>query len=183
MTVLPARTPRLIVRRFTTGDLDDFLAYQADPEVRRHLPGEPMSPARAAGYLRAQAELDDRARAAWHGYAVQHVADDRVIGDVGVWLPADPAATPDIGFQFHPARHGQGYAREAVRALLRHCFEGLGLPRVTATCDPANTASQALMRRLGMRPAKDTPDTVQYDLSREQWLAGAAPPDQRAGSR
>ncbi|WP_305788322.1 GNAT family N-acetyltransferase [Symbioplanes lichenis] len=164
-----SETPRLLVRRFTPGDLDDFLAYQSDPEVRRHLPGTPMTREQAADYLRVQAGLDERAPGAWHGYAVQHLADDRVIGDIGVWLPAEPAGVPDIGFQFHPACHGRGYAREAVRAFLPHVFETLALPRITATCAPANTASQALMKRLDMRLLSATSQDIQYGLTREQW--------------
>ncbi|MFI1990881.1 GNAT family N-acetyltransferase [Actinoplanes sp. NPDC020271] len=165
------RTARLLLRRFTPGDLEDFLDYQGDPVVRRHLPGEPMTPAQAADYLTAQSTLDDGKLDAWHALAVHHVADDRVIGDVGVWLPADPAATPDAGFQFHPAYHGRGYAREAVHALLRHVFATLAPPRVTATCSPANTASQALMRRLGMRLVSATADDVRYELTRDDWTS------------
>lgn len=165
--VVSLRTERLFLRRFAIGDLNDFLDYQADPEVRRHLPGSPMTPAQAAEYLEAQAVLDERALDSWHALAVHHVADDRVIGDLGIWLPADPGATPDIGFQFHPAYHGKGYAGEAVRAFLHHVFETLALTRITATCSPANTTSQALMRRLGMRLHTTTPETIQYDLTRD----------------
>ncbi|MBM2620474.1 GNAT family N-acetyltransferase [Actinoplanes sp. LDG1-06] len=100
------KTPRLILRRFTTDDLDDFLGYQSDPIVRRHLLGSPMTAAQAADYLTTQSVLDNGALDSWHALAVHHVADDRVIGDVGIWLPANPRATPDIGFQFHPAYHG-----------------------------------------------------------------------------
>lgn len=36
------RTDRLIIRRFSPADLDGFCAYQADPRVRRYVPGDPM---------------------------------------------------------------------------------------------------------------------------------------------
>jgi [ribosomal protein S5]-alanine N-acetyltransferase len=163
------RTSRLLVRRFTPADLDDFLGYQADPQVRRHMRGDPMIPEKAAGYLQAQSVLDERAAPAWHAYAVHHLADDRVIGDVGIWLPGEPGAVPDLGFQFHPAYHGRGYAHEAVQAFLTHVFTTLALPRITATCAPANTASQALMQRLGMRLLSTTPEDIQYVLTLEQW--------------
>ncbi|AGL16605.1 GNAT family N-acetyltransferase [Actinoplanes sp. N902-109] len=166
-------TARLLIRRFTIGDLDDFLDYQADPEVRRYLLGEPMTPAQAAEYLTTQATLDDRVPDAWHARAVHHVADDRVIGDLGIWLPARDGASPDIGFQFHPAYHGKGYAHEAVRAYLHQVFETLAPARITATCAPANTASQALMKRLGLRLSVATADKIEYDLTHDQWRAMA----------
>jgi RimJ/RimL family protein N-acetyltransferase len=161
------------VRRFAPGDLADFLAYQGDPVVRRHLPGEPMSTEQAVDYLAAQAVLDEKAVNAWHGYAVQHRADDRVIGDVGVWLAADRDGTGDVGFQFHPDYHGQGYAREAMETFLAYVFETLALPRVTAGCDAANRRSWGLMERLGMHQIEKSPEKVQYGLTREQWAATA----------
>ena len=165
------RSPRLIIRRFAVEDLADFLAYQADPVVRRYLPGEPMSPEQAIDYLNAQAVLDETAVDAWHGYAVQQTAG-RVIGDIGVWLSSRPedANSGDVGFQFHPDVHGRGYAREAMQAFLPHVFETLGLQRITATCHAANTSSRRLMERLGMQLIHRTAEELRYGLSRQRWL-------------
>ncbi|WP_250005623.1 GNAT family N-acetyltransferase [Actinoplanes sp. M2I2] len=164
-------TPRLVVRRFTSGDLADFLSYQSDPAVRRYLPGAPMTADQALEYLAAQAVLDDDQLDAWHGFAVHHVADDRVIGDVGVWLASDRDHAGDVGFQFDPRYHGQGYAREAMEAFLGHLFGPAGLRAVTAGCDPGNDASWGLMLRLGLRPMPGTEQSLMYGLTREQWLA------------
>ena len=57
----------------------------------------------------------------------------------------------DLGWVLHPDHAGHGYATEAVRELLRLCFEELGLRRVTANCFADNTASWRLMERVGMR--------------------------------
>ncbi|HEY0690820.1 MAG TPA: GNAT family protein [Kribbella sp.] len=48
-----------------------------------------------------------------------------------------------------PAHTGHGYATEAVRELIRLCFEDLGLRRVTSNCFAANDASRRLMERVG----------------------------------
>ncbi|WP_179855521.1 GNAT family N-acetyltransferase [Paractinoplanes atraurantiacus] len=161
----------MTIRRFAPGDLADFLAYQGDPAVRRHLPGEPMTSAQATGYLAAQAALDDGARDAWHGFAVELADEKRVIGDLGVWLPARPAKTGDVGFQFHPGFHGRGYAREAMQAFLPYAFETFALKTVTATCHPANSASWGLMERLGMHRVEEAETHVRYALAR----SGARP--------
>jgi RimJ/RimL family protein N-acetyltransferase len=50
-----------------------------------------------------------------------------------------------------PAHRRRGYAREAARALIDHAFDQLRLRRVVATTSHDNTASQAVMRSLGMR--------------------------------
>ena len=53
----------------------------------------------------------------------------------------------ELGWVLHPDYAGHGYATEAVRELLRLCFDELGLRRVTAGCFAANTASWRLMER------------------------------------
>jgi RimJ/RimL family protein N-acetyltransferase len=70
----------------------------------------------------------------------------------------------------HPDHAGQGYATEAVRELIRLCFEDLGLRRVTANCFADNEASWRLMERLGMRRELHA---VHESLHRSgEWLDG-----------
>jgi ribosomal-protein-alanine N-acetyltransferase len=167
-------TRRLLIRRFTPADLEDFCAYQADPQVRRYLAGEPMDVDQAAQYLASQAVLDERKTKAWHDYAVQLVESGTVIGNVGVYLASEVEG--DIGFQFHPGFHRQGYGLEAATAFLAYLFEGLGLERVTAGCDQANDASHALIGRLGLRPQAQpvTAGGYNYELTRDEWSAQRA---------
>jgi RimJ/RimL family protein N-acetyltransferase len=76
----------------------------------------------------------------------------------------------ELGWVLHPDHAGHGYATEAVRALLRLCFEELGLRRVTANCFAANEASWRLMERVGMRRELYT---VRESLHRSgEWLDG-----------
>ncbi|WP_092556754.1 GNAT family N-acetyltransferase [Actinoplanes derwentensis] len=84
-----------------------------------------------------------------------------VVGDLMVkvedaWAQAEVAdrargMQAELGWVLHPEHAGRGYATEAVRELLRLCFEDLGLHRVTATCFAGNEASWRLMERVGMR--------------------------------
>jgi [ribosomal protein S5]-alanine N-acetyltransferase len=150
------RTPRLLIRRLTPEDYDDFAAYHAHPRVRRFMAGAPMDAEQAARYLAEQAVLDERELKRWHGYAVALVATGTVIGDVGVYLAS--ADEGDVGFQFHPDHHRQGYGLEAMTAFLDYCFGPLGLTHVTAGCDRANDASAALLTRLGLH--RRVPDAV-----------------------
>lgn len=49
-----------------------------------------------------------------------------------------------------PERQRNGLASEAATAMLVYAFERLGMPRVVATTENDNVASQAVMRRVGM---------------------------------
>lgn len=56
-----------------------------------------------------------------------------------------------IGYIVDPARQRQGIATEAVSAMLDFCFGDLSLHRVQAFIHPGNTASLALVEKLGFR--------------------------------
>ncbi|MHB1288892.1 GNAT family N-acetyltransferase [Georgenia sp.] len=74
----------------------------------------------------------------------------------------------ELGWMIHPDHCGNGYATEAVRALIRLCFAQLGLRRLTANCFADNTASWRLMERVGMRRELHT---VRDSLHRDgEWL-------------
>ena len=94
-------------------------------------------------------------------------------------------AQADLGWVLHPDHTGHGYATEAVRELIRWCFEDLGLRRVTANCFADNTASWRLMERVGMRRetcavkeslhrSGEWLDTMGYGLLAEERISAAA---------
>jgi RimJ/RimL family protein N-acetyltransferase len=55
-----------------------------------------------------------------------------------------------VGYGLGSAFRGQGYATEAVRALLDHGLRVVGLRRIWAVTDRENVGSARLMRRVGM---------------------------------
>jgi RimJ/RimL family protein N-acetyltransferase len=57
----------------------------------------------------------------------------------------------EIGITIAPAFQGNGYATEALNAVLNLLFVQLGKHRVFASVDPCNLRSMALMKRLGLR--------------------------------
>lgn len=60
---------------------------------------------------------------------------------------------PEVGLYWavDPQHRGNGYATEAARALVDWAFGHLELARIVAMTTHDNAASQAVMRRLGMR--------------------------------
>ena len=59
---------------------------------------------------------------------------------------------PEIGYGISPEFQGQGYATEAVRAASRWALAQLGVAAVEAETEPANAASQAVLRKVGFVP-------------------------------
>lgn len=116
-------TPRLRLRRFTPGDAKDFVAYRSDPEVARFQDWEfPLSLESAQRLLRSYSRSDPGAPG-WFPYAIEVKADGRVAGDVAVHRQRS-GQEAELGFSLARDRQGQGYATEAVAAVLRALFAG-----------------------------------------------------------
>ena len=58
-------------------------------------------------------------------------------------------------YAFDPSYHGQGYATEAVRALVDFAFQSVNVHRIWITTSHDNERSQKLMKRIGMKIGKD----------------------------
>ena len=101
--------------------------------------------------LRVRQLHESPERLAWPVCAI--VRDGAMVGHIGYHGPpgANALRAPDaveIGYTIFPEHRRQGYATEAVRALLEHA-RGQGIHRVIASVGPRNEASLALVRRLG----------------------------------
>jgi ribosomal-protein-alanine N-acetyltransferase len=59
------------------------------------------------------------------------------------------AMSCSLGYWVGAPYQRMGYTSAAVRAILRYCFDDLGLHRVEAACQPDNAPSRALLRKVG----------------------------------
>ena len=148
----PRRTERLALRPARPEDAEATWRFRRLESVARWLTEAPTS-------------LDSHRRTFEHparlATTVVVELDGRVVGDLmlrveDAWGQREVAeqargSQAELGWVLDPAFEGRGYATEAVRELVRMCFEDLGLRRVVATCFADNAPSWRLMERLGMR--------------------------------
>ena len=175
----PIRTPRLLIRDFRLEDVEDAHLYGSDPEVARYMPWGPNSPEETAAVMARS--LNEQAT--WprldHGFAIQHLASERVIGAIALHLRDLEGRAVEMGYCLNRSFWRQGLVTEAARAMLAVAFETLGLRRVFATCDVRNVGAYAVMEKLGMRRegafrqdriVKGTPrDTYLYAILADEW--------------
>ena len=133
-------TARLLLRPLQPYDVDPLHGMLSDPEVMRYWSTPPHGAVEetAAWIADSRAAM---ARGEASDFAV--LRDGRFVGRVAFWMGNE------IGFLFARAVWGQGIAREAVGAVLRHGFDRLGFQSVRADVDPRNTGSLKLLERLG----------------------------------
>jgi RimJ/RimL family protein N-acetyltransferase len=148
MSVLPITTARLILRVMQPSDAPAFARYRNLDEIARYQDWDlPYGIDDAHRALAAQDGHTDLTDGDWTQVAIEHAGT--VIGDLAVSLDtAGRHAT--IGYTLAPEYHGRGFASEAAGALVDAVL-ALGVHRILATLDPANTASMRVVEGLGFR--------------------------------
>ena len=82
-------------------------------------------------------------------YKIVRKGDAVAIGICGLFKRVN-LDDPDIGFAVLPDYCGNGYAAEAARAVVAHARDDLKLRNLAAIVSPGNTASIALIEKLGL---------------------------------
>jgi RimJ/RimL family protein N-acetyltransferase len=149
--IFPITTARLLLRPFTAEDLDDVWAYQRRPEVARYMLWEPRN------RQQCQAAVDQMAKEtglAEEGdcLSLAVVSPDAArVGQIELVWRSKQSRQGEVGYVFNPEFQGKGLATEAARAMLRWGLEEFDLHRIVGRCHAHNSASAALLQRLGMR--------------------------------
>ena len=156
-------TERLVLRPVTTDDHAALLAHWTQPDVRRFLfDGAALSAAEVTETIgESVADFAARGYGIWIvelGSGAGPVAAARFVGTAGL-RPLEESGL-EIFYSLAPGAWGYGYATEAARAVLEYGLGPLGLPEVLAEVDEGNTASVAVVKRLGMTPYAVVPGVL-----------------------
>ena len=140
-------TARLVLRPVTADDHAVLLAHWAAPDVRRFLFDGAVLSAPEIGEA-IEASVRDFPTAGYGLWLINERDRPDLAGTAGL-RPLEDLGL-EIFYSLAPAAWGKGYATEAARAVLEHALGPLGLTEVLAEVDEGNTASIAVIERLGM---------------------------------
>jgi RimJ/RimL family protein N-acetyltransferase len=147
---LELRTKRTLLRQWKDSDLPDWVAMNADADVRRYFPTR-LSEEEALGEVgRMRAAIAQRG---WGMWALEIPGQLQVAGTVGLHVTTiDAHFVPcvELGWRLKREAWGQGYATEAAQAAAEFAFRDLGLDEIVAFTTVTNAPSQRVMQRLGM---------------------------------
>lgn len=159
-------TERLVLRRARPDDLEAIHEVLSNPVAMRYwssLPHESLEQTR--DWLGSMIEYEPGVR---EDFIVEH--DGRAIGKAGCYR------LPEIGYILHPDYWGQGFATEALTAVVAHIFAHHPVDGLRADIDPRNLASIRLLERLGFTEShratrtwkigEEWCDSVYYTLKR-----------------
>ena len=180
MTQVVLTTERLVLRQITEDDLDPHMALLNTPAVMHYLGGVQPREVIAAKHAAAGAGF---AAEGFGFMMMEERATGEIVGHCGLRRVAHPLAPNptdhEIGWLVREDRWRQGYAHEAMRAVVDWGFAVIGAAQIVAlTCD-ANVGSWRLMEKLGMTrredldfvdPADPEP-IIQYAITKARWEA------------
>ena len=143
------RTQRLRLRQLDAADAIGLHRAYGDAAAMRFWDAPPsQDTAETARRIAQSAAIG----ATWHAsWAVLRDAESAFVGMVNYHARQPWNRRLAVGWILTPEAQRHGYMREAVTALICHCFEVLDAHRIEAEIEPANTRSAALAQHLGFR--------------------------------
>lgn len=143
-------TDRLNLRTITADDAPFYLALVNEPSWLANIGDKGIRTLEGARIAILEGPVAMQMRLGYSLYVVERRSDGAAMGLCGL-LKRDFLPDTDIGYALAPAYWGEGYAYEAVAAVVRHARRALKLPRLMAITAPANVASIGLLQKLGMQ--------------------------------
>jgi RimJ/RimL family protein N-acetyltransferase len=177
----PLRTDRLLIRAVDLSDVEPLFERRNDPDVAR-------AQAWATPYPRSEAEalvadtmaMEGPTTDEWWTVSIVLADTGETIGDLVVHLTND-GRTAEVGYTLASRHWGNGYAVEALEALVAWLFETLPLTRAWAMLHPDNRASAMVLERTGFLfeghtrlsfwLGEDNSDDHIYGMTRPEWEA------------
>lgn len=156
--MITIETERLLLRPFTADDLHAIYAVLSRRAVWQYDPGKPRSLDETRTLL--DRWIADYEHLGFGRFAVVLKETGAIIGYCGLqWLLLDhgvyKSPEVEIFYALTPEYWGQGFITEAAQAVIQFAFSEIKLKRIVSTALGDNTRSIGVMRRLGMRVARD----------------------------
>jgi RimJ/RimL family protein N-acetyltransferase len=165
-------TDRLLLRKITQADFDDWFAFLSDAETMKHYP----APYDAAGVQRwMDWTLNNYEKYGFGLWAVILKENGRFIGDCGITMQnIHGQQLPEIGYHIHHPYWRQGYGKEAAAAVRDWFFRNTQFDTLYSYMTTANIPSRSTAASVGMTHIKQYTDAngdelCVYALTREAW--------------
>ncbi|HEY9629408.1 MAG TPA: GNAT family N-acetyltransferase [Coleofasciculaceae cyanobacterium] len=139
-------TDRLILRRPDFLDVAAIYKLGRDPEVTRYMTWQTHKSIQdAVEFLKSCAPLWESGQE--FCWVITVKPEDQAIGTVACRIESSMA---DFGYVLNRAYWGQGYATEAVSAVVAWVMSLPEIHRIWATCDTENLASARVLEKTGL---------------------------------
>ena len=147
-----ARSARLVLRRPRLNDAGALMRLRSDPVLNRFT-GPPKSEEWVLDLVREMEAKNpgETQPSPWCQFMIERTLDGAVIGDIGVGFDIPGEHQVELGYRIDTPFHRQGYAREALAAMIDYLIFEHRIHRFVAVTAALNHASTGLLQRLGFR--------------------------------
>jgi ribosomal-protein-alanine N-acetyltransferase len=159
-------TARLVLRRPKLADVPKLFEFLGDPEAMRYTQVEA-----SAKTCRRRIAVHEwrRRRDGYAPWTIVTKMDGRIIGWGGLYDdPFDPGWGVEVGYCFHPAVWGRGYATELVAACTHIADRILQLPEISAFAHPENVGSRRVLEKAGFEVVRSVPEMERFLYQRKR---------------
>ena len=155
------RTRRLKLRRYRMDDADMlYREFGCDSLMTRYTGWNPYDSEEMAretvGRFIEGYEQDH-----FYGWAIER--EGELIGTAGAYDYDPEADSIEVGCSIARQSWGQGYASEAIDAVMRHLTESEQISCIKAWCASDNIGSRKVMERGGMQLVRTEADAIEVD--------------------
>lgn len=141
-------TDRLILKPFSTSDVDDVFDYSKDEETTRYLSWD-VHTSKDRSLEAIETYLMDEAK-----YAITLKSTNKVIGCIDIMFTDDDNRV-EFGYVLNNAYWNQGYMSESLSRIIKHCFEEQKcIDEIEGLLFIENRASARVMEKCGMKWSK-----------------------------
>jgi ribosomal-protein-alanine N-acetyltransferase len=144
-------TDRLVIRRYTPADRENFYRLNGDPEIMRYI-REAKDPQECIVILKRNITFYEQ-HPLMGRWAMIEKESGNFIGSFAI-IPVETVdhnrhTEIQLGYALLKEYWGKGYATESTLAGLQYAFDVMKLPRIVAITEIKNIASQKVLRRSG----------------------------------
>ena len=149
MTFANIRTDRLLLRQARSSDAEALAQRRSEPETAEYQSWTTPYPLEAAAKLvEGAAAMAGPANDEWWMLTIANPEDTKILGDIALHMTWEGRAF-EIGYSLTSTAWGNGYATEAVGAVVARLFETPRTTRIHAMLHPDNIASAHVLERTG----------------------------------
>lgn len=139
-------TDRLILRAKSAADSEDMKTYMADEKLYKYW-GRSMTRKEKEPSLFFQRNINSKKKdhISW---GIELKKNRRLVGEVNLFSIENERQAM-LGYRIASAYQGMGFVTEALRRVVRFCFEETSLQRLEAEVMTVNVASNRVMEKCG----------------------------------
>lgn len=147
---------RLLLRPLAEADLQLYLDLYTNPETMACI-GEPLTQEKAKHSFQIALRLN--AKRPFRRLFLSIVAQGRCVGLCAINQWHTETAQVEVGIMLLSAWHGQGYAKDALTALIRRVQQQFYGAVIKGDLEPKNKAAVQLVLKTGFKPDIQCPRT------------------------